>query len=450
MKSSTSKLSLVDASFLRSPLAWSSAAPPAQPPEEGPSGAPTPHPTPLDQRNGAEDLWAGVHARDTAAQLERKASLAGQGHQPRGVQHLIAAAEIESLTARKRNERVEALAMLAHQGLDAHWKAFFRDQVKRTRDVASANDAAAKRWVARQRGEADRLFALWRSREWKHGKPAAAAAAAVATTGPDHVNDAAGHVPRGTENEVATNATMAVLPVGKVEVGAALDAGATHASNVAHCAEGSVSKGSKNSLRTNLNSAEISNGVAVVNERLSDGAVGAVSSESVEGERINDVKGGKGGMHESDALLAEEIATAVAGGSVDGGGSVLPASGEVSPNLPSFATLATASSVIRDAEDDSPQSKRINGGNGGNGISPNKEDIAEDNESTFLLCITDGEDRLNVDEEQSPQLVASAIDRCKAKRKPLDIDMMELAIQPTVCEVALFDPMLYSRCEGLR
>lgn len=77
------------------------------------------------------------------------------------------AVEIESLAAQKRCARLESLAGLARQGLAAHWKAFFRDEIERTRMAAAAVDMAAERWVQGQREAAGVLWTSWRGRKWK-------------------------------------------------------------------------------------------------------------------------------------------------------------------------------------------------------------------------------------------------------------------------------------------
>lgn len=77
------------------------------------------------------------------------------------------AAEVENLAARKRYARLEALADLAHQGLAAHWKTFFRDEIERARMVAAAVDMTAERWVQRQREALGVMWASWCGREWE-------------------------------------------------------------------------------------------------------------------------------------------------------------------------------------------------------------------------------------------------------------------------------------------
>ncbi|CAM9391209.1 unnamed protein product [Ectocarpus fasciculatus] len=80
-----------------------------------------------------------------------------------------AAIEIETLAARKRSDHLESLAVLARQGMSAHWKAFFRDGVERTRMAAAAGDITAERWAQRQRQAIEVSRASWRSREWTSG-----------------------------------------------------------------------------------------------------------------------------------------------------------------------------------------------------------------------------------------------------------------------------------------
>lgn len=75
--------------------------------------------------------------------------------------------EIETLAAQKRCARLESVADLARQGMSAHWKAFFRDEIERTRMAAAGVDMTAERWVQRQREAAGVMWASWRDREWK-------------------------------------------------------------------------------------------------------------------------------------------------------------------------------------------------------------------------------------------------------------------------------------------
>lgn len=140
----------------------------------------------------AASSWAGIQARhdwDYAlppAQREHGAGAAGNGTaapQPRpGTAEAgndndtatqpqpgpeTAAAEVESLAAEKRCARLEAVASLARQGLAAHWRAFFRDEIERTRFAATALDLTASRWAQRQRRVVGALRASWRGRDWQ-------------------------------------------------------------------------------------------------------------------------------------------------------------------------------------------------------------------------------------------------------------------------------------------
>ncbi|CAM9282717.1 unnamed protein product [Ectocarpus sp. 12 AP-2014] len=100
--------------------------------------------------------------------------------------------ENETLAARKRSEHLESLAVLARQGMSAHWNAFFRDGVERTRMASAAGDITAERWAQRQRQAITVSRASWRSKEWSSGS----------STSDSGVNDGDGHV-SGPEGRVA-------------------------------------------------------------------------------------------------------------------------------------------------------------------------------------------------------------------------------------------------------
>ncbi|CAN0350761.1 unnamed protein product, partial [Ectocarpus sp. 8 AP-2014] len=102
------------------------------------------------------------------------------------------AIEKETLAARKRSDHLESLAVLARQGMSAHWKAFFRDGVERTRMAAAAGGITAERWAQRQRQAIEVSRASWRSREWPSGS----------STGDSGVDGGDGHV-SGPEGRVA-------------------------------------------------------------------------------------------------------------------------------------------------------------------------------------------------------------------------------------------------------
>ncbi|CAM9328736.1 unnamed protein product, partial [Ectocarpus sp. 8 AP-2014] len=102
------------------------------------------------------------------------------------------AIEKETLAARKRSDHLESLAALARQGMSAHWKAFFRDGVERTRMAAAAGDITAERWAQRQRQAIEVSRASWRRREWPSGS----------STGDSGVDGGDGHV-SGPEGRVA-------------------------------------------------------------------------------------------------------------------------------------------------------------------------------------------------------------------------------------------------------
>eukprot|EP00903_Cladosiphon_okamuranus_P015742 g14530.t1 len=76
------------------------------------------------------------------------------------------ALEIEARAAKKRGARLEDLASLARKGMEAHWAAFFREEMERTRIAATALDLTAGRWAEQQRKTVDALRVSWRGREW--------------------------------------------------------------------------------------------------------------------------------------------------------------------------------------------------------------------------------------------------------------------------------------------
>lgn len=105
-----------------------------------------------------------LHPRDTTEGYQHINT--GHNTSPRGGA-ATTAVEIETLAAQKRCARLESLANLARQGMEAHWQAFFRDEIERTRMAAAAVDMTAERWVQRQREAVGVMWASWRDREWK-------------------------------------------------------------------------------------------------------------------------------------------------------------------------------------------------------------------------------------------------------------------------------------------
>ncbi|CAM9867054.1 unnamed protein product, partial [Ectocarpus sp. 13 AM-2016] len=100
--------------------------------------------------------------------------------------------ENETLAAHKRSDHLESLAVLARQGMLAHWNSFFRDGVERTRMASAAGDITAERWARRQRQAIAVSRASWRSKEWSSGS----------STSDSGVDDGDGHV-SGPEGRVA-------------------------------------------------------------------------------------------------------------------------------------------------------------------------------------------------------------------------------------------------------
>lgn len=125
---------------------------------------------------------------------------------------LTAAAQAEHLAARKRISRLESLASLARQGLAAHWEAFFRDEIERTRMAAAAADMAADRWANHQRQAAEMFWGPWRSKEWKPAGSIGgrgAGASAGAGVQPDGALAEDGDVARCAGVELAAGASKA-------------------------------------------------------------------------------------------------------------------------------------------------------------------------------------------------------------------------------------------------
>lgn len=106
---------------------------------------------------------------DTVSVAQEKRGSGGGSNNNNNPRRGIAttAVEIETLAAQKRCARLESLADLARQGMSSHWKAFFRDEIERTRMAAAGVDMTAERWVQRQREAAGVMWASWRDREWK-------------------------------------------------------------------------------------------------------------------------------------------------------------------------------------------------------------------------------------------------------------------------------------------
>lgn len=196
---SVSRLADLDATFFRGPLAWSS------------SGDPNPS-TITGNDDRAASCWAGIQARHDRDHIpppvhETFDVEAGGSHaaapqpcrtaeggddddntntHPNPTVETVAA-EIEELAAEKRCARLEALAGLARQGLAAHWRAFFRDEIERTRMAATALDLTASRWAQRQRESAGALPASWRGREWESAATGGGAGGDGGDSGPTTV-----------------------------------------------------------------------------------------------------------------------------------------------------------------------------------------------------------------------------------------------------------------------
>ncbi|CAM9885497.1 unnamed protein product [Ectocarpus sp. 4 AP-2014] len=109
--------------------------------------------------------------------------------------------ENETLAARKRLEHLESLAVLARQGMSAHWNAFFRDGVERTRMAAAAGDITAERWAQRQRQAIEVSRASWRSREWTSGSSTSDSGV---DGGGGHVSGPKGRVAKGDGSGCST------------------------------------------------------------------------------------------------------------------------------------------------------------------------------------------------------------------------------------------------------
>lgn len=122
---------------------------------------------PLAQREHGGEAADGGTAAVPQPNLGAAEADNGAATHPQPDSEAAAAAEIESLAAEIRCARLEAVAGLARQGLAAHWRAFFRDEVERTRFAATALDLTASRWAQRQRRAVGALRASWRGRDWQ-------------------------------------------------------------------------------------------------------------------------------------------------------------------------------------------------------------------------------------------------------------------------------------------
>lgn len=203
---SISKLADLNAAFFRSPLPWSSGDPASSIYHNARKDAAANRPETQDAErkkklaeggrklesteNGARaaSSWVGIlgrHDRDNALPLTQEAHGGAGGAsgaaallQPRGTAEggighgthpqpaaETAAAKIEARAAEKRCARLEALSSLARQGLAAHWRAFFRDEIDRTRMAATALDMTASGWAQRQREAVGVLRTSWRGRD---------------------------------------------------------------------------------------------------------------------------------------------------------------------------------------------------------------------------------------------------------------------------------------------
>eukprot|EP00752_Nemacystus_decipiens_P008396 g7506.t1 len=161
---SIARLADLDASCFSNPLSWSNGYNQSCTPEVG---------------DRAAASWAGILARHHQEYSPdagtKRGGAAAQQHGPDEAENNIttlpqpdpdtAAAEIESLAAGRRSARLEAVANLALQGLLSHWRAFFRDEIERTRLAATALDLTASQWAQRQRRAVGALRASWRGRD---------------------------------------------------------------------------------------------------------------------------------------------------------------------------------------------------------------------------------------------------------------------------------------------
>lgn len=124
-------------------------------------------------------------------------------------QRLSAAGRAEHHSARRRNSRLESLASLARQGLQAHWEAFFRDEVERTRMAATAADMAAERWAHHQRRAAENLWAPWLAKEWEPANEIGGGGAGVSRDG---AGEPQGIVGEGGDGACGADVQVGVAP----------------------------------------------------------------------------------------------------------------------------------------------------------------------------------------------------------------------------------------------
>lgn len=177
---SISRLADLDAAFFKDPVAWGN----------GDLNSSTAGNDNYDDDDDgrAATSWAGIQARHEILLAQEQhgrgaAEIGAAAPPPRGTAEgghgstthpqpdsdfnsQTVAAEIEALAAEKRCARLEALARIARQGMEAHRTAFFREEMERTRIAATAMDLTAGRWAEQQRKTVGALRASWRGRDW--------------------------------------------------------------------------------------------------------------------------------------------------------------------------------------------------------------------------------------------------------------------------------------------
>lgn len=110
----------------------------------------------------------GVNVRQEEARVNLPIAVSPEDAKRQIVERAAAVAEVEAREASTRGARLESLAELACQGMAAHWREFWRDDIERARLAAAAGDMVAARWEKHQKDASDAFWAAWRNRSW-HG-----------------------------------------------------------------------------------------------------------------------------------------------------------------------------------------------------------------------------------------------------------------------------------------
>lgn len=180
LTASIAAMATLDTSFFRDPLTWRTKASSATTLDSGTTIVSLNNSRQLLQHESSA-IWVGVNAREEAARIDLVAAVASEDAKHEGVERATAAAEVEARAVSTRGARAESLAALTCQGLAAHWRDFWRDDIERARLAAAAGDMVAARWEQRQNEAAGAFWVAWRNRTW-NGSVKTEAAKATAET----------------------------------------------------------------------------------------------------------------------------------------------------------------------------------------------------------------------------------------------------------------------------